>query len=99
MVTSSYLDFLVSYPASFAESVESSGDQYDVFLPFDPVRRSRVSYKASNRLVSAESGESAFGSVPRRWLFVLGEIHQNVRLHVVVGNRNPVVFPNVLAKA
>src|SRR6202020_1889236 len=75
-----------------AEAVESGGDQYDVFLPFDPVQSIQRVIQSVENIGLGESWHAQLVQRAIDGFLILGEIHQNVGLHVVVGNRDPVVF-------
>ena len=75
-----------------AERVNSRRDEDDVFLSLHPIQAVKGVIKRVKQVGFRESWDPQLvqGTVNR--VLVLREVHQDVRLHVVVRHRNPVVL-------
>src|SRR5580700_4056774 len=81
-----------------AEAVESGGDENDVFLAFNSIQAIQGIVQSIEQVSLSESGNAQLVQGPIDRVLVLSEIHQNVRLHVVIADRDPVVFRERVGK-
>ena len=87
------LDFLGDLiEGELAERVDAGGDQNDVLAPFDLIHPVQRVVQSVEQIGLGESWNSQLVQRAVDGLLVLGEVRQDVRLHVVGNHRHPVVF-------
>jgi hypothetical protein len=76
----------------FAESVYTGTDQHHVLMSFNPVQSIQRVIECVEQIRFGESRHAEGVQPGHDCIFVLGEVHYDVRLHVIRNDGHPVVF-------